>query len=116
MTEYVLTDVRDSLFLDCRLSLNNPIDITNVKFSSVVNITTATPHGFSVSDEDNIDIFNIEWEPTIDEFYNATQPDTLNTRRYRIRNRTSTTFDLADLSGVAIDGSTFTDTYIKNGT
>jgi hypothetical protein len=114
MTENILTDVRDSLFLDSSLSLDSPVDICDLTFSSTVNITTETAHGLVSGD--TIDLFDIKWEPVIDEWYNYNQPDVINTRRYTIINETSTTFELADLTGVAIDGSTFTSTYVSGGT
>jgi hypothetical protein len=88
-------------------------------------VITATSHGFSNGDE--VDIFDIIWEPDVDSVFNETQPDQLNTKRYKVANKTTNTFEIsrdysyANVSrgsgpaGVGVDGSGFND-YFEGGT
>lgn len=101
------TDVRDCYFVDCGLSLDNPVTITNVTATNPV-VVTAPSHGFSNGDE--VDIADIEWEPNFDSRDNETQPDQLNGRRYTVANATTDTFELS-----GVDGSAF-NAYVDGGT
>ena len=105
-------DVRDAFFVDCGLSLDSPVTITDATSASPV-VITAAGHGFSNGDE--VDIFDIVWEYDEDSLGNQTQPDQLNTRRYVVANKTTDTFELTDSNGDDIDGSAFND-YVSGGT
>ena len=99
-------DVRDAFFVDSGLSFDNPKAITNVSLTNPV-VVTAVDHGFSNDDE--IDIFDIEWTANVDSLGNETQPDQLNRRRYTIQNVTTDTFE------INVDGTGF-NSYVMNGT
>jgi len=101
------TDVRDCFFVDSGLSLDSPVTITGATAANPV-VITATSHGFS--DGDEVDIYDIEWVPTTDEFGNDTQPSQLNTKRFTVANSTANTFELS-----GEDGSAF-NAYVSGGT
>src|SRR5690606_14691720 len=92
-------DVRDCYYVDCGGSVDIPITITDVSRTNPV-VITAPAHG--LSDGDEIDIFDIIWEPVFDEVETATQPDQLNTRRYVVANKTDDTFELTTMSGADV--------------
>jgi hypothetical protein len=106
-----ISDVRDAFFVDSGLSLDDPKTITGATSADPV-VITSTAHGFS--DGDQVDIFDIEWEPDVDSVFNETQPDQLNTKRFKVANKTANTFELTDLSDVNIDGSAF-NSYVQGG-
>lgn len=106
------TDVRDCYYVDCGGSVDNPLAITDVTATNPV-VVTVPSHGLTNGDE--IDIFDIIWEPTFDEFETESQPDQLNTRRYLVANVTTDTFELTDLDGNDIDGTGF-QAYVSGGT
>jgi hypothetical protein len=96
------TDVRDAFFVDCGLSLDDPIVITAATQADPVEITTATSHGFSNGDP--VDIADIVGMTEI------------NNHRYIARNVTATTFTLEDeYAATDIDGTGFV-AYISGGT
>lgn len=101
------TDVRDCFFVDCGLSLDEPVTISAATAANPV-VVTATSHGFSNGDE--VDIFDIVWVADEDEFGNETQPDQLNTRRFTVASATANTFALT-----GEDGSAF-NAYVEGGT
>lgn len=103
----VFDDVRDCYFVDCGLSLDAPVTITGATAANPVVITAAS-HGFSNGDE--VDIFDIEWEPDVDGELTETQPDQLNTKRYTVANAAANTFELT-----GADGSAF-NAYVEGGT
>lgn len=100
----VFQDIRDAYFVDCGLSIDNPIAITDIALGNPVTITSAA-HGLTNGVE--IDVSDIEWEPNVDDMFNETQPDQLNNGRYLVGNVTANTFNLFDSAGVAIDGTGF---------
>tara|TARA_R110002072_G_scaffold273239_1_gene433939 strand:+ start:5749 stop:8559 length:2811 start_codon:yes stop_codon:yes gene_type:complete len=106
-------DVRDCFFVDSGLTYDLPIEISGVTAADPVVVTTSSAHGLSNGDE--VDIYDIEWEPDFDDQYYETQPDQLNASRYTVANVTSTTFELTDGDGVDVDGSAF-NAYVKGGT
>lgn len=106
-------DVRDCFFVDSGLSYDEPVTISDVDIANPVVVTTSSAHGFS--DGDEVDLYDIVWEPDTDEFSNETQPDQLNKRRYVVANKTATTFELTDSDGNDIDGTAFND-YVSGGT
>jgi hypothetical protein len=99
-------DVRDCFFVDCGLSLDAPIAISNVTFGATTTITTAVAHGLTTADE--VDLSDIDWEFDYDEDVGAeSQPDQLNLKRYTITVLSPTTFsipvDSTDFNGY-VDG------------
>ena len=104
-------DVRDAYFVDCGLSLDAPKTITGVTSADPV-VVTAAAHGFE--NGDYVDLSDIVWEPTYDEFDTESQPDQLNLKRYVVRNKATNTFELEDLDGNAVDGSAF-EAYVEGG-
>jgi hypothetical protein len=105
------TDVRDAFYVDSGLSLDNPIDITGVSMADPV-VVTATAHGFANGDE--VDIFDVEFIPDVDELGNTTQPDQTNGRRFSITGVTANTFELNDENGT-VDGTAW-NAYVEGGT
>lgn len=105
------TDVRDAFFVDCGLSYDLPVVITGATAANPV-VITATAHGFSNGDE--VDIFDIEWEPDFDDLDNETQPDQLNRRRFIVANVAANTFELTTSAG-NVNGSSYS-AYIEGGT
>lgn len=85
------SDVRDAFFVDSGLSYDNPISVSNVASANPV-VVTAAAHG--LADGDELDIYDVVWEPTIDELFNEEQPDQLNARRYFAADVTTDTVTL----------------------
>lgn len=106
----IFEDVRDCFFVDCGLSLDVPVTITDATEANPV-VITAVGHGFSNGDE--VDIADIEWEPDFDDYDNETQPEQLNNKRFTVRNKTTDTFEL-EYEGIAVDGSGF-NAYVQGG-
>lgn len=104
-------DVRDCFFVDSGLSLDNPVAITGLSLADPV-VVTAPGHG--LSDGDEIDISDIEWEPNVDKYFNETQPDQLNYRRFIVQNATASTIELLDEDGNTVDGTAF-NAYVEGG-
>lgn len=104
-------DVRDAYFVDCGLSLDSPIAITGITSANPV-VVTAPSHG--LLNGDYVDLSDIVWEPTYDEFDTEQQPDQLNLKRYVVRNKTTNTFELEDLEGAAVNGTAF-EAYVEGG-
>jgi hypothetical protein len=109
LVEYLHTrrfsDVRDAFFLDSGLSLDAPIAISGTTAADPVVVTTAAAHG--LTDGDDVDIFDIEWVPTVDLLKNSVQPDQLNKRRYFVADKTATTFSLVNnTDGKQMSGAT----------
>lgn len=105
-------DVRDCFFVDSGLSLDVPIVITGVATGATTTIT-APSHG--LSDDDEVDLFDIIWVADEDVFGNLTQPDQLNTKRYTVDDKTANTFRINNRDGDEIDSSTF-NAYVEGGT
>ena len=105
-------DVRDCFFVDSGLSLDSPVTITGITAANPV-VVTAAAHGFSNGDE--VDIFDVTWTPTYDEFDGEEQPDQLNGRRYTVASATTNTFALTTSAGANVDGSAFS-AYSEGGT
>ena len=98
------TEVEDAFFVDSGLTLDSPVTISGSTAADPV-VITATSHGFS--DGDEIDIEGMEWTPQFDEFYNETQPDQLNGRRYYVADGATHTFALMqNENGALITGIT----------
>ena len=94
----------DCFFVDCGASLDSPITITGITSADPV-VVTAPGHGLSNGDQ--IDFSDIEWEPEVDEItYAETQPSQLRDR-YLVANATADTFELQTLSEVDVDGTGF---------
>jgi len=89
----------DAYFVDCGLTLDNPITISGATTANPV-VITATSHG--LSDGDTITIRNI---------IGMTE---LNGGVYKVANKTDDTFELQDTDGNDIDGTGYT-TYISDG-
>lgn len=90
------SDVRDCFFVDSGLSLDNPYTITDASEAYPVVITAAA-HPFS--DGDEVDIFDIEWTPDVDQYFNKTQPAQLNGVRYQVASKATNTFELVSTEG-----------------
>lgn len=94
MPRMVSTDPRDQFFVDCGLTLDNPITITGSTKANPVVITAPT-HGFL--NGDYVDIVSMK---------GMTQ---LNGSRYKVANKTTNTFELTNMdTGINIDGTAFT--------
>jgi hypothetical protein len=98
--------VRDAHFLDFGFIVDTAFAISAATVANPTVVTSAT-HGFSNGDE--VDVEGIEWVPTLDALDNETQPDQLNDRRYVVVSVTSTTFELAEDTGVRISAVSLTD-------
>jgi len=92
-------NVRDAFFVDCGLSLNNPVAIEGATAADPVVITQT---GHSYSNGDYIDIAEV---------YGMTE---LNNKRFIVANADTNTFELTDLSGNDVDGSAYS-TYLSGG-
>ena len=109
----VFEDVEDAIFLDSALSLDSPFTITDSTKANPVVITTSAAHGFSNDDE--IAINGITWVADVDAIFNHTQPNQLNGFKFIVKNKTSTTFELASIEDdSAIDGSSY-NAYVRAG-
>jgi len=94
MPRMVSTDPRDQFFVDCGLTLDNPIAITGATKANPI-VITAPSHGFS--NGDYIDIVSIKGMTEI------------NGSRYKVANKTTNTFELTNMdTGINIDGTAFT--------
>lgn len=89
----------EPVLLDCSLTLDNPINITGATKANPV-VITAPSHGFSNGDTVKID----KVEGMTD----------LNGNSYKIKNKTTNTFELTNSSDVNINGTAF-GTYIQGG-
>lgn len=92
-------DVKDSFFVDCGVSLDNPIDITNATKANPV-VISATGHGFS--NGDTVDIVEVK---------GMTE---LNNKRFLVKNKTVNDFQITTEAGVNVDGTGYT-AYIEGG-
>ena len=100
--------VQDCFFVDCGLSLDSPITISNI----ASGVITATTHG--LSNGDTVDLSDIVWASEFDEVDNETNPDILNGRRYLVSNATTNNFMLNDTNGVPVDFSGWP-VYVEGG-
>lgn len=100
----VFQDIRDAYFVDCGLSVDNPMTIENINFTNPAQFTI-TGHGMANGTE--IEPSDIIFEPIVDDMFNETQPDQFNYKRYIIGNVTANTFDLFDSDGNPIDATAF---------
>ncbi len=108
----IFTDVEDAFFVDSGLTLDSPVTITAVSLAAP-GVVTAAAHGFS--DDDEVDIVGIKWVEDVDSKGNATQPDQLNSNRYKVDNAATNTFTLKSIEDdSAIDTSSF-NAYNKEG-
>lgn len=96
-------DVRDAFFVDCGLTLDTALAITGSSAAEPV-VITATAHGFS--NNDDVDIEGIVWDPTFDSSSNSIQPDQLNDRQFTIFNQATNTFELAESQSKPLAGAT----------
>ena len=100
MPRMVSTDPRDQFFVDCGLTLDNPITITGATKANPV-VITAPAHGFI--NGNLIDIVNVK---------GMTQ---INGSRYKVANKTTDTFELVNMDDdTNINGTAFT-TYKSGG-
>ena len=90
------SDVRDCFFVDAGLSYDNPTTITGVVLSSPVSIL-APGHGLSIGQ--TVDIYDITWTPTYDQFDNAVQPDQLNGHRFLVTGVSGSYFSVTNPDG-----------------
>jgi len=101
-------DVRDCFFVDCGLSYDVPVAIASIAASDPVVIETEVAH--SLNNGDEVDLFDISWAPTYDDYGDEVQPDVLNSRRFTVANVTATTFELSGYDGTDLP------TYVEGGT
>lgn len=107
----VIDQVEDCFFVDCGLSLDNPITISGVT-SADPCVVTAIAHG--LSNGDTVDITDIVWVADEDDAGGESQPDQLNHRRFLVANKATDTFELNDLNGNPVDASEF-NAYVEGG-
>lgn len=108
----IFFDVRDAFFVDSGLTYDVPLSIETIDTANPVEITI-TGHG--LSDGDQVDIFDIEWQIQSIGQGNFTAPTNLNGGRYVVANATTDTFTLQTLAGDDVDGTDFP-TYVDGGT
>lgn len=89
-------DIHDAFFVDSGLSYDSPVTITGCTSAYPV-VVTAASHGFANGDE--VDIFDVVWEPEIDDYFNEVQPRQLNKQRYYVAGQTANTFALVKQTG-----------------
>lgn len=104
------TDVQDSFFVDCGLSLDVPINISGYTKANPVVITTSAAHG--LSNGDTVDITRIKVEDA-DATTGWVWDTNLEGSGYTVANVTSTTFELQN-NGSNVDGTAFK-TYYAGG-
>lgn len=112
------SDVRDSFFVDCGVSYDNPYritDITNTGASGSYLITCPS-HPFTT--DMVVDFSDIEWVPDVDTMGNETQPDQLNDTKYIVDTiPTADTFTIREISTVdtpVVPASDY-NRYVKGG-
>lgn len=105
--------VEDAFFVDCGTTYDNPISIESITSANPL-VMGITAHPFS--DGDVIDLSEIQWTPEIDKWFNETNPDYLNGRRYKVSSSTANTFQLTKIDGdlSVVDGSAFP-AYVSGG-
>jgi hypothetical protein len=91
-------DPRDAQYLDAMVTYDIPLDIESVSVADPV-VLTITGHGLSNGDE--VDVFDLVWEPDTDDLGNESQPAQLNGGRYTVANSTANTFELSGTLGAA---------------
>lgn len=100
----------DAFFVDCGASLDNPITITGITNADPAVVTTDTAHGLSNGDRADLrDIVSLLSSI-------VTQLDSLNTtKRFKVANVTSTTFELQSDDDTPVDIDTSAMTAYKSG-
>jgi len=93
MKPVAIPEPEDCFFVDCGLSLDNPVTISGATAADPV-VVTAASHGFS-----NGDIIKIRGVVGMTE---------LNHRRFKVANKATHTFELTDLNDNDIDGTEYT--------
>lgn len=89
-------DVRDAFFVDCGVTYDNPLEITNIELNSFDELVINCPgHGFS--NNQPVDFSNILWLGVTDVNGNVVQPDQLNNNKYMAFNCTTDTFQIKTL-------------------
>lgn len=108
----VFDDVRDCFFVDCGLSFDNPLTITDITLADPI-VVECPSHG--LSNGDKVDLSDIIWAPNVDaRTQKKTQPDQLNGRRFKVANVATDTFELQTEAGVDVDGSAY-NAYLEGG-
>ena len=103
------TDVQDAFFVDCGLTVDNPITITNATKANPVVVTTSGAHGFSNGDV--VDISDM-LETYTSLGVRAGGMTEINGTGFKVAGVTSTTFQLQNSDAVNIDGSAY-NTYVS---
>ncbi len=99
-------DVRDAYFVDCGLSLDEPLAIEAMTTAEPV-VVTITGHG--LQNNDLVDVVDIVG------MLNADEESELNGKQFMVKNKTTDTFELYKVDGTTpVDGSEFTD-YVESG-
>lgn len=99
-----LNDVRDSFFVDAGLSYDNPVVITNIIVGTSITIY-APGHGFT--DGQQVDLYDIIWQPSFDDLDNEIQPAQLNTGRFLVGYLDANRFFVKNLDGTVLNGSAY---------
>lgn len=109
MRDTFFDDPSECFFVDCGLSYDSPITVTNIEVdgSGVVTVT-APSHG--LANDDIVVFHDIKWETSINTTTGETTvPDHLNHERHVVANAAANTFTLDD-----VDGSDFA-AYLEGG-
>ena len=105
-------DIRDSFFVDSGLSYENSYDLGGVS-AATPSVFTSTGHG--LDNDDLVEVSGIVWKSKFDKDFNEVFPEDLNYKRYRVRNKTTNTFNLEDVdTGDLVDGASLP-TYESGG-
>lgn len=97
--------VEYAYFVDCGLSYDNPITISNVALTNPA-IITATGHGLTTGQ--GINIRDILWEVNVDKFQGTSQPSQINDNTYIVTVTDANTFT------IPVDATAF-NLYISGG-
>lgn len=93
-------DLHDAYFVDCGVTYDSPVSVTNITKADPGVVTTDGAHGFD--NDDPVDFLGVVGMTDV------------NNNRYYVANKTSTTFELVDQYGDNIDTSDF-GTYVSGG-
>lgn len=102
-------NAKDGVFMDASVSLDNPVDITDISSDTETIITSA---GHGLNDGDYIEIDDVYYELDFNGDVKAGIKE-LNGKRLVVSDKTTDTFKVKDFNGNYINGSNFD--YVKGG-